>query len=90
MKTIITDCDYRCGQSANVDTPPGWFMLTQPSREDQGNGPKLKRELQFCSLACMRSWVMAAEDALPNLQEHARGLIPRGEIGSPDVVGLFI
>ncbi|MDB5266636.1 MAG: hypothetical protein JWN89_451 [Parcubacteria group bacterium] len=89
-RKTVTECDCRCGAKADGLNPPGWIVVTQPTKPLRDSDPKIKSEILFSSLKCLGRWATLAAGAASEMQEEARHLRPRGTFVRDDVAGLYV
>ena len=92
-RTVVLECDCKCGASATDDEQRYWFKLSQDLpilARGEGDDPKLTRKLHFKSLECLKGWAEKACEVLPGLQASAQSLYPRGSFSSDKVEGLYV
>lgn len=81
-KEVSFTCDCGCGSITLRPEDFGWLVLSQMGQPEDWYIPKLKRELHFKTLTCLQTWTARAVAVVPELQESACKISPRGGIYS--------
>ena len=93
MEITSLVCDCGCGETATFPKfRTNWFSLVQMKKfqVNRPSEPKLKQELHFSSLECLKKWTSKAVKVIPGLQQAADRLSPRGDMSQEDIAGLYI
>ena len=91
-KTVTFRCDCGCRAKADKFNCEGWLKLRQKKYGDGEGGvePKLENTLHFKSFECLTKWLRKANEVIPDLQNTALGVSPRGSFSSKNVYGLSV